>query len=148
METAGIETAITLEPVARQELERREKEAKELEKVRAPHVKEARRLGAERLKLAAAADEGAAQYCAAIAEWDRCTTLQEAALRRAGLDAEGARPKAWQVECGLQFALQSAGVPPGAVKLETFSRGASGMHRHIRPLAEIDAKPIVPEEGS
>ncbi len=135
--------------LARTEGERRERQAvvdAEAER-RAVALKEAEKFHAQRLKAAKAADEAAAVYAAKLRQWDQLTTAEEGALRRAGrpADADAARPRSWQIEAALRYAIVNAGNQPSIVRLEAFSGGASVGPRNVRPLAESEAPLTAPE---
>jgi DNA repair exonuclease SbcCD ATPase subunit len=134
--------------LARTELDRREAEEElaSAQAAREAALQQARELQTERQRLAAEIDERAAAYAAALRAWDRVTSEQESALRNAGWAADVAlmaRPRAWMIECALARALRDAGCPHGIIELGSVVGQAQ---RHIRPLAEADARPVEPTD--
>lgn len=131
-------------PTARAELQRRQKARAKVEKERQPHVAEAERLMAESLKLAAKVDKELAAAFKSLRDLDGLNTELEAELRRAGRYGMAARMKSWQIESGVAYAAMTAGLPHGALRLETFSGAGAMSLARARPLAELLPKPIEP----
>lgn len=155
-ELADIESAIVscrqvLERVrlARVETERREHQAETdvRERARQECLAHARRLEGERRKAAAAVDKAAAVFATQLRAFDRITTEQEVQLRRAGerQAADIARPRSWMFELALAHALRAAGLPRGALRVEALIGAEHVALSQIRPLAELDPRPIEPE---
>jgi hypothetical protein len=152
VEMAIIETRAKLERVrlAGIEVDRREAEAakRERELERQTHVTTARSLQAQRERLAAKVDETAAEFAKALRTFDRCSTEQEVALRRAGMPqaANMARPRNYTLETVLEYHLREAGNPPRILRMTAFSGIEQPSQSRIKPLVELDAKPIESEE--
>ena len=134
----------SLVPTARAELQRRQKARAKVEKERQPHVAEAERLMAEKSQACRQVDKELATAFESFRELDRSNTELEAELRRAGRYGMAARMKSWQIESGVAYAAMTAGLPHGALRLETFSGAGAMSLARARPLAELLPKPIEP----
>ena len=141
MEVRQAEEAVALVPLARAELQRRQKARQKVEKDRQPHVAEAERLIAEELEIAARADGELATAFESLREADTTNTQLEAALRRAGRDGSSARFKRWMIESAVMYAAMTAGMPPGSLQLESYGAMALSLAR-ARPLLEVTPRPI------
>ncbi len=126
--------------LAGQERERREVEARQqaAQAEREKALKEARKLATERATAAVKVDEAARAYADALKHWDRLTSLQEAALRRAGRDGAASRPRRWAIESGLKVALREAQLPSGIIELGISMGDTALTTSQLHPLAEID----------
>jgi hypothetical protein len=146
---ATAESALERVGLARAEGQRRELQARseaEAER-RANALQQARALQSEREKGAAAVDAAAKAFAEKLAAWDQITTRQESALRvagRTGYAGSAVRPQPWMVECAVQHHLSAAGCPRGVMRLGSFmpGPGASQPASRVRPLAELDFRPV------
>lgn len=130
---------------AQAEQERRNAQARAdaAAEARADALTLARRLQAERETLARKVDETALALGKALNAWDKCTSAQEAALRKAGQDGNPARARAWQPACAVLFALREAGCPHGILSLLPPTATT------VRRLVENDFRglePLLPQE--
>lgn len=139
-EIGALEVTLARVPLARAEAAHRREQAERDEAARRPQLLKAAKLKRERVKAAQAVDQAAAAYAEALRRWDRLTTEQESLLHPLGFAPASVRPRSWMIESGLLAALRAAGMPDGAVRVES-RRGPEPVLRagRLRPLAELDA---------
>lgn len=111
-----------------------EAEAARAEQIRLEHLREAVRLGGQRVKDAQALDAAFSACAQLLKRHEETSTAQANSLYFAGgkMASDIARPKANRINNALRYALMTAGVDPRAIDLPN-----SGM-AFAKPLLETD----------